>query len=153
MKPYIVIFFLLLAACNNTPTGENKGTIPVGLVNNPHTANGIDAAAAEMKPTMDFKDTLHDFGTLHEGEVVEYDFEFSNNGKTPLLITSAAGSCGCTVADYPRDPLQPGKSANMKVTFNSTGTHGGQDKAITIHTNTLKSIQMLYIKAYIEPKK
>ncbi|MCD6010890.1 MAG: hypothetical protein K0Q79_752 [Flavipsychrobacter sp.] len=152
MNRYLVISLLFLAACNNSETGH-KGNIPVELVSNPHTAAGLDTVAAERKPTMSFKDTLHDFGTLHEGERVEYDFEFTNNGKSPLLITSASGSCGCTVADYPKDPLEPGKSASMKVTFNSAGKHGTQEKAVTVHTNSLQSVHMLYIKAYVEPKK
>lgn len=152
MKRYVVISLLFLAACSNSETGH-KSNVPVALVSNPHTANGLDTVAAERKPTMTFKDTLHDFGTIHENEMVEYEFAFTNEGKTPLIISAAAGSCGCTVADYPKDPIEPGKSAAMKVTFNSTGKHGTQEKAVTIHTNTLRSTHMLFIKAYIEPKK
>lgn len=145
-----------ISACssNNTKDNTNKDNnqLPTSLVSNPRTAGGMDTVAAAMKPTMDFKDTLHEFGAIHEGEVVEYDFGFTNNGKTPLLITSASGSCGCTVPEYPREAIAPGKDGIMKVKFNSAGKNGHQDKSVTIHTNTVRGIQMLYIKADVNKK-
>jgi len=155
MKRYLFILSLAIVACNNGKTGDsaNRGTLPVNMVNNPRTANGMDTVAAARKPTMDFTDTLHDFGTMQESEVVEHDFTFTNNGKTPLYITSAYGSCGCTVPEYPRDAVAPGKSAIMKVTFNSAGKSGHQEKSVTIHTNTVRGVHMLFIKADIVAKK
>ena len=150
MKRLLIISLVALAACNNSNTAKAPaGQLPITLVNNPHTANGMDTVAAGRKPTMDFADTLHDFGTIHEKEVVTYDFTFVNNGKTPLIINSAVGSCGCTVPSYPHDPVEPGKSATMKVTFNSAGKSGHQEKTVTIHTNTIRALHMLYIKADI----
>jgi hypothetical protein len=154
MKRYLIITLLALAACNgaNKPNGT-ENLLPTSLVNNPHTAGGVDTVAAAMKPTMDFKDTVHDFSTVHENESVSYDFEFTNNGKTPLIITSANGSCGCTVPEFPHDAVQPGKSAIMKVTFNSTGKSGHQEKSVVIHANTVRNIHMLFIKADIKKDK
>lgn len=143
----------VIASCNNsTPQADDKGHLPVNLVNNPRSANGMDTTAAAMKPTMDFKDTLHDFGVVHEGEAVTYEFEFTNNGKSPLLITSASGSCGCTVPDYPHEAIPPGKATILKVTFNSAGKSGHQEKSVTINTNTVRNVHMLYIKADIARK-
>jgi hypothetical protein len=157
MKRYLIfiISLLAIAACNNGKTNDkaDKDRLPAGMVNNPRTANGMDTGAAAMKPTMDFNDTLHDFGVIHENEMVEHDFTFTNNGKTPLYITSAFGSCGCTVPEYPRDAIAPGKSAVMKVTLNSAGKSGHQEKSVTIHANTVRSLYKLYIKADIEGKK
>jgi len=154
MKRYLIILFLGFAACNNSNTTGNAGKdrLPVSLVNNPRSANGMDTVAAAMKPTMEFNDTLHDFGPIHADEKVTYEFSFMNNGKTPLIITSAYGSCGCTVPEYPRDAVQPGKGGIMKVTFNSAGKSGHQEKSVTIHTNTVRSVHMLYIKADITVK-
>ena len=152
MKRLLIISLVALAACNNaTPTAIPPNQTPVSMVNNPNTAYGIDTVAAARKPTMDFTDTVHNFGTIHEKEIVEYEFTFINHGKTPLLINSAVGSCGCTVPSYPHDPIPPGKSTIMKVTFNSTGKSGHQEKAVTIHTNTIRGLHMLYIKADIAP--
>jgi hypothetical protein len=152
MKRIFVISLLALGACNNPVTNSNDGKthLPTSIVNNPATAGGVDTVAAARKPTMDFTDTLHNFGTMHEGEVVSYDFAFTNNGKTPLIIASANGSCGCTVPEYPHDAVLPGKSAIMKVTFNSAGKKGHQSKSVTIRTNTNKNVEMLYINAEVE---
>ena len=150
MKRLLIISLVALAACNNANTPKApEGQMPVTLVNNPHTASGIDTVAAARKPTMDFTDTLHNFGTIHEKEVVECEFAFKNNGKTPLVINSAVGSCGCTVPNYPHEPVEPGKGGIMKVTFNSAGKAGHQEKTVTIHTNTIRGIHMLYIKSDI----
>jgi hypothetical protein len=156
MKRYLVgsLLVLILAACsetnNNTNNDANKTQLPGSMVNNPHTAQGIDTVAAAMKPTMDFKDTVHDFSTVHENERVTCEFSFTNNGKTPLIISSATGSCGCTVPEYPHDPIPPGQGGTMKVTFNSAGKSGHQEKSVEIHTNTVRSVHMLFVKADIK---
>ncbi len=157
MKRYFIILLLALASCsnsdnNNKPAAPPQG-LPATLVNNPHTANGVDTVAAARKPIMSFQDTVHNFGTIHEDEVVQYEFAFTNTGQTPLFITNASGSCGCTVPDYPRDAVAPGKSGVIKVTFNSAGKSGHQEKSVTIHANTMKNIEMLFIKADVEKKK
>lgn len=154
MKRYLIISLLALAACGDGgKKPEDDGKLSTSLVNNPHTASGMDTVAEGLKPTMDFKDTVHNFSTMHEDEVVQYEFSFTNNGKTPLIITDASGSCGCTVPEYPHDPLPPGKSGIMKVTFNSSGKSGHQEKSVTIHANTVRNIHMLFIKADVEKKK
>ena len=154
IKWCVVTSFLALGACNSSTTPRNNDQkLPAAIVSNPHTADGIDPKSAALKPTMDFADTVHTFGTLREGESVSYDFSFTNNGKSPLVISQASGSCGCTVPEYPHDPVQPGKSGVMKVTFNSAGKHGHQEKSVTIHTNTLRNLHMLYIKGEVETKK
>lgn len=143
---------IAFASCNNTSEKQDKSKMPTDLVSNPYTANGVDTAVMNAKPTMDFKDTLHNFGTLHEGETVEYDFDFVNNGKSPLVISDAQGSCGCTVADYQHEPVAPGRSGTMKVKFNTEGKSGHQEKSVIISTNSKKGTQMLFITAEVTPK-
>ena len=152
MKRIIIVFSLLSIAACKSGNGTGGNGINTGMVNNPRTANGLDTVAAARKPTMDFADTVHDFGAIVQDEVVSYEFAFTNNGKTPLLITGAAGSCGCTVPVYPHDPIAPGASGVMKVTFNSAGKSGPQNKTVTINTNTLRSVHILYIKSEVKPK-
>jgi len=155
MNRFLITILFLAGACNSPDNTKNTtaNQLPTDLVSNPHTANGMDTVAAGMKPVMSFKDTVHDFGAMHEDEVVQYEFAFTNTGKSPLIITSAAGSCGCTIPDYPHDPVAPGQSSVMKVSFNSAGKSGHQEKTVAIHTNTLRGIQMLYIKADVAAKK
>lgn len=150
MKQGLIILAVVLVSCGGNSQSEKKEQLPVSLVNNPHSAEGIDESAAAEKPVMVFEDTLHNFGQMHEGEVAGYEFAFSNKGKTPLIISSASGSCGCTVAAYPHDPILPGQSATMKVTFSSAGKKGHQEKSVTIQANTVRNIHMLYIQADVE---
>ncbi len=156
MKKILIVALIAFAACNNPGSGTSSGNdstkLSASLVNNPVTANGVDTVAAASKPTMDLKDTVHDFGSIRENEVVSHEFTFTNNGKTPLIITSAHGSCGCTVPEYPREPVQPGQSATLKVTFNSSGKSGPQEKSVSITANTLRNIHMLFIKADVKTK-
>jgi len=148
----IFVLFILIASCgNNTQKQDKDGNLlSSGLVNNPYTANGIDTTIMNAKPTMDFVDTTHNFGKLREGETAEYDFDFKNNGKSPLVISQAQGSCGCTVAEYNQEPIAPGKVGTMKVKFNSTGKSGLEEKTVTITTNSKKGIHILHITAEVE---
>src|SRR4051812_7282901 len=77
--------------------------------------------AVENKNAADFKFDVdeYNFGTIKQGESVNYDFNFTNVGKDPLIITEAHGSCGCTVPQWPKDPIKKGDKAQIKVTFNS----------------------------------
>ncbi|MCW3122564.1 MAG: hypothetical protein JWQ38_2056 [Flavipsychrobacter sp.] len=157
MKRILIISLLALAACNNTDTKKDESNdpnkIPANIVNNPHTAEGMDTVTAAMKPVMTFKDTLHNFGAMHEDEVVQYDFAFTNTGKSPLIISNAQASCGCTVPQYPHDPIAPGESGIMKVSFNSAGKFGHQEKSVAVHTNSTQGVLMLYIQADVAKKK
>lgn len=142
-----------MAACKDEPKKEtDKNLLPTTLADNPRTADGMDSATYLSMPTMDFKDTIHDFATINEGAVVDYDFEFTNNGKNPLIISSAVGSCGCTVPDFPREPVTPGKTGKIHVQFHSAGKFGHQEKSITIHSNSNKGQHLLYIKADVKEK-
>jgi len=152
MRRYFILGLVVLTACGETKKEavNDPDKLSTSLVSNPHTASGLDTVAAEMKPVMMFTDTTHSFGKIHEGEVVSHEFNFTNNGKTPLVISSASGSCGCTVPEYPKDPILPGQSASLKVTFNSAGKSGHQEKSVTLTTNTIEGRRMLYIQAEVE---
>jgi hypothetical protein len=97
-------------------------------------ANSTDTVKGTAVITFD--ETVHNFGNVTEGEKVEYSFKFTNTGDKDLIITDATSSCGCTVPDWPKEPLKPGKSAYMKVVFNSAGKEGFTEKLISIKANT-----------------
>lgn len=158
MKKYIFALLVLsLAACGQNEPGEQqdekKDLLSTDLVNNPRSAAGTDTVALNEMATMDFKDTVHNFGDLIEGEVATYDFEFVNNGKSPLIINNASGACGCTVPEYPHDPIAPGESGIMKVKFNSADKEGHVEKSVSVTTNSKRGVQMLYIKAQVNKSK
>ncbi|WP_090107715.1 DUF1573 domain-containing protein [Chitinophaga sp. CF118] len=114
---------LLLGACGSS--GNRKGD-----------AQHNSADTSKGAPVITFDEMVHNFGNVIAGEKVEYSFKFTNTGNKDLLITDATSSCGCTVPDWPKEPLRPGKSAYMKVVFNSAGKDGFTEKEITINANT-----------------
>lgn len=100
-------------------------------------------------PVMTFEVLEYNFGAIKQGEIVTREFKFKNTGREPLIINNAVGSCGCTVPDYPKEPIKPGGSGIIKVTFNSAGKMGQQDKTVTLTYDTDKTI-VLHIKGNVE---
>ncbi len=124
---------------------------PVDRVAEDQPSTG-DALANQKFPVMTFAKKEHHFGDITEGDKPETTFTFTNTGATDLIISSASGSCGCTVPDYPKQPIKPGKSAKLKVSFDSTGKPGMQQKTVTISSNTQQGTEVLTIKANVVPK-
>ena len=149
------IGFLALAFALNACQGgeEVKTEVPDNAVkpesiNNPSTASG-KSGSEDMLPVFQFEKETYDFGSLKEGESVTYAFKFTNTGKSDLLISSANGSCGCTVPDYPKEAIAPGKKGKIDVTFNSKGKEGMQHKTVTIIANTIPNSKVLTISGEV----
>lgn len=141
----------MLFACNNTTEDASlEGKLSTDLVNNPRTADNLTPTDLANLGKLLFNDTLHDFGKIKEGEVVEYEFSYTNIGKKDLIINSAKGSCGCTVPAYPETPIKAGEKATMKVTFNSRGKKGYNEKTVTVSTNGNPAEYILKIQATVE---
>jgi hypothetical protein len=102
-------------------------------------------------PKIQLDKEFHDFGTINEGDVVETEFIVTNIGEGDLLIADAKGSCGCTVPEPPKEPIKPGASAPIKVSFNSKGKPGAQEKTVTLTTNTENGHEIFKIKANVTP--
>jgi len=102
-------------------------------------------------PKVQLDKEIHDFGTIAEGAVVETEFIITNTGEGDLLIADAKGSCGCTVPQPPKDPIKPGDSAPIKVSFDSKGKPGNQEKTVTLTTNIENGHEMFKIKANVKP--
>lgn len=90
------------------------------------------------------------FGNIKQGESVSYDFTFTNTGAEPLIITNATASCGCTAPQWPKEPIMKGQSGTIKVTFNSTGKLGVQDRTVTITSNAKQNPLVLHMKGTVE---
>jgi len=103
------------------------------------------------KTTIEFDEMTHDFGNIKEGDKVSHVFKFKNTGNEPLIINSAKGSCGCTVPEWPKEPIAPGGDGQIKVEFNSKGKKNKQTKTVTINANTDPNPTRLTIKAEVEP--
>lgn len=104
----------------------------------------------EQFAEMTFDNQIHDFGKIFQGDKVTHDFKFTNTSTADLVITDARGSCGCTVPKYPKEPIKPGKSGVIKVSFNSAGKLGETSKTVTIMCNVKEGSKVLYIKSIID---
>nr|AOE11454.1 hypothetical protein [uncultured bacterium] len=100
-------------------------------------------------PVFSFEEEVWDFGPIKDGDVVDHDFEFMNTGESPLIISSAQGSCGCTVPKYSNEPIAPGSKGIISVQFNSKGKGGSQEKTVTLSANTVPNTKVLKIKAQV----
>lgn len=139
----LVLALFLLSSCDEK---KNEGLLSTDLVTSPQSAT----QSSDKKPVISFEKKEHDFGTLLQGEVVTYSFHFTNTGDVPLLISSVNSSCGCTVGDYPHDPIAPGKGGAIKVTYDSKGHHGFQSRSLTVMSNAIPSKTVLRIKGKVQ---
>ena len=97
-------------------------------------------------------DSVRNFGKIMEGQKLSLSFRFKNTGNKPLVIQSVTPACGCTLADYPKQPLQPGEEGEITGEFNSEGREGQQHKEITVTTNTPSRTQNLIFEVTVAGK-
>lgn len=107
---------------------------------------GLNSAMAQAE--IKFDKVTHDFGEFSQkSPVVSCVFSYQNTGDQPLVINQCIASCGCTVPDYTKEPVQPGKKGEIKVTYNGTGKRLGHfAKTITVHCNGKAEIVRLTIE-------
>ena len=110
---------------------------------------------AEPVPTgpltaMKFEVYDHDFGNIKQDTQNKKVFTFTNTGDEPLIIESAKGSCGCTVPNYPKNPIPPGEKGEIEVVYSPGKQKGVQNKNVTIVANTEPKQTILRIKAEVE---
>ena len=142
MKKVILLasFALVMTACSNATDRIESST------------EVENETMMEILPEIVFEEEFHDFGEINEGLVAEHVFSFKNEGEGPLIISNAQGSCGCTVPVWPRQPIAPGATGEIKVSFNSTGRAGKQDKRVTLTTNAVPQTKVLNITSTVIAK-
>lgn len=99
------------------------------------------------KTTISFTKSEYDFGKVLSTSENTYKFAFTNTGNEPLIIENAQGSCGCTVPEYPKAPIPPGGTGEIKVVYKPAGQSGQQQKTVTVTANTQPPQTILQIKA------
>ncbi len=130
----------LLAACN-----QKNGT--------QDNASATEKTAVGNSPVLKFDKEIYDFGKIKAGDKVSYSYSFVNTGKSPLIITNAVASCGCTIPSWPKKPINPGAKEAIKVIFDSAGKSGLIDKQVTITANTTPAQTIVHLIGEIETKK
>ena len=141
MFPKIIYYIIiLLYACSN----DSQHGIINDLVQNPLTTvdDNIDKV---LMPKIQLDKDSFDFGEILQNESITIEFVLKNIGEAALLIRSAKGSCGCTVADLPKEVVRVGEESVIRVTFNSRGKQGHQRQKVTLITNAIPSVKVLTI--------
>lgn len=129
--------------------------------NNASEANATGAATLDgsvptpperndPKTTMTFAQMEHDFGKINQDTENEKIFKFTNSGTKPLIIYDAKGSCGCTVPEYPKEPIAPGEDGEIKVVYKPGKQKDVQTKYVTLTSNTEPEQTKLKISAEVQ---
>jgi len=137
MQKIIFSFVLLILSAFTLEAQDN--TQPAATPPNPNS------------PEISFDKVVHDYGTIMQGTDGTCEFKFTNTGKEPLILSKPQSSCGCTVPTWPQEPILPGKSDVIKVTYN-TNNVGPINKTITVTSNAKTSRVVLSIKGTITAK-
>lgn len=145
MKQFSVLLLLLVLNIFSSCGDEQAAEIDSSAVSNSISAEGRNGDQPEIK----FEEEEYDFGKIIQGEKVSHAFRFSNTGSKNLIVSSAAGSCGCTVPEWPKEPIRPGASSKIEVIFNSEGKSGYQEKTVTVVTNCEPATRVIRIKCEI----
>jgi hypothetical protein len=147
LKLTVAFMILLASAIVSCKSKEDKNGVSTDLVTNPLSANGENGE--EKLPIVTFETETHDFGHIEEGEKISFGYKFKNTGNADLVISDARGSCGCTVPEYPKEPIKPGEESVIKVTFDSSGKGGKQNKTVTLITNAIPNTKVLTLTGLV----
>ncbi len=127
---YFTIFLLFLITANLFPQNDS-------MVKDRH------------KPYILFENTTYDYGTIENGSDGTCIFHFKNAGKSPLIVINCQPSCGCTVADWTKEPIKKNKTGTIKIRYN-TSLSGAFQKYITVTSNAINSPIKIYIKGTVK---
>jgi len=106
-----------------------------------------------QSPVITFEKTEHDFGKIHEEDGrVSVVFNFKNEGMSPLVLSNVRASCGCTTPTWTKEPVEPGQTGSITVTYNPNGRPGRFQKTVTITSNATEATTRVYIKGEVLPK-
>lgn len=157
LKTFVFLFVIgALSACTNKRMENNIKSLEKRVAAL-EAKNGINSAPASTSAQpvatttstdvskMTFESLEFDFGSVNAGDVVDHTFKFRNTGNFPLIISKANATCGCTVPNWPKDPIAPGATGEIKVKFNSKGRSNLQTKYVNITANTKPEVTRLKI--------
>lgn len=108
-------------------------------------------AQTESGPVIKWEATTVDYGTINQGDNGSREFELTNTGNAPLIISNATGSCGCTVPQWPKEPILPGQKSAIKVHYD-TNRLGSFTKTVTVVSNAANNTDVLQIKGNVLAK-
>jgi hypothetical protein len=145
-----ISFFVLVLTSILFSCGNGASSSDTNLIESSSTADNPEGNGKE--PIITFEHETWDFGTIIEGEVVEHSYTFKNTGTKPLLISDVQASCGCTIPEWPREPIATGQEGTIKLQFNSNGKSENINKDVTIFSNANPIKKKLTFTAYVKKK-
>jgi hypothetical protein len=145
------VLFLAAACQENKTEGvqELRGGANADMVRNPATA-GLPTDTTKLA-RITYEEAEFDFGKVKEGELVYHKFKFTNTGSVPLTILKCRSSCGCTVPEWPEEPIPPGGTGEIGAKFNTAEKHYEQKKIVRITANTYPNETSVMLKGYVFP--
>lgn len=159
----VLLFFclFLLTACNNDnqqPGSSSEKTLQeikkdgnisnADIIRNPVSADTpIDTVNVAK---MSFEKQNYEFGEVMEGEIIEHTFKFKNTGKAPLVIQGARSTCGCTVPEWSKDPIQVGEEGEIFVRFDTKNKRARQVKPVIITANSYPATTKVYLRGFVK---
>lgn len=156
----VALVALAIAQFTGSDASPNKGGTASGNITaNPAPpptstfdpmANTAEVVDNTPKTLISFAKSEYDFGTIKQDTENKHVFKFTNTGNEPLIIESASGSCGCTVPNYPKQPIPPGGTGEIEVEYKPGKQENAQTKTVTIVANTEPRETVLRVKAFVE---
>jgi len=148
----VVTIFTLAVSCLNKTDKEKSSELTASNV--PVAPTPSTAVVDESKLTsIQWLDSSKSMGTVTEGGTIKINYRFKNSGTKPLVIESVKPACGCTVADYPKEPIAPGQEGEITAEFDTKGREGVQKKNITVVANTRENTYTLYFDLTVNKAK
>jgi hypothetical protein len=137
MKYFVLFLFaIILFSCTSTDKPATKEEAARDSLNKVAMADTSNYTSLEWVDS-----TTQDLGKIKEGSIVEISWKFKNTGNKPLIISDARGTCGCTIADKPKEPIAPGQEGVIKARFNSQGQGPEAHKTVSVDANTIGQTQ------------
>ena len=160
---WIIVALVAFSACGNKEQEKRiaelegklaameaeKSTRPVANRPTPNATPEPEVKPEGPIPAIQWSEEEHDFGTITDGDIVEHVFKFTNTGEAPLIISDAKATCGCTVPQWPKEPIPVGQTGEILVRFNSRNKPGNQNKTVTVTANTYPSANRVRIRANV----
>lgn len=155
MKALITLILAVFVGLQFT-VAQEKSTQPANPPKKTTEAQTIQASQpAQTDPatpkTVAWNETTHDFGKIVQNDPASVTFTFNNTGSEPVVITAARSSCGCTVAEYTKEPVKPGATGTVKATYNSARV-GAFNKSVTVTFQGNSTPDVLTIKGVVDAK-
>lgn len=142
-----IIGGVLVVSCEKKAESVDANTTKVeAQAIEENVQESVDPATA---PVLSLEQETYDLGEVKAGEKVTKKISFTNTGKSPLQIKEANASCGCTVPSFSKEPIAPGETGELEVTYTAPNSNGTQMKTVTLITNTVNGAEEFKITANV----